>query len=123
MNYSAISVGKDLDHNNDDLLCKINENGLTDHIFLLGERNDITTVMNGIDYVLSSLSEAFPNVLNEAMACETPCVTTNVGDAALIVDNTGWVVPPKDPKAIANAVLEAADEKQSDNSNLGLKEK
>ena len=116
-NYSAVLVGKDLDHNNDDLVCKIRDNELTDHIFLLGERNDIPAVMNGIDlFVLSSLSEAFPNVLNEAMACGTPCVSTNVGDASFILDNTGWVVSPKDPKAIANAVFEAADEKQSDNS-------
>jgi len=115
-NYSAVLVGKDLDHNNDDLVFKIRENGLTDHIFLLGERNDIPAVMNGIDlFILSSISEAFPNVLNEAMACGTPCVTTNVGDASLIVDNTGWVVSPKDPKAIANAVFKAMDEKQSDN--------
>ena len=115
-NYSAVLVGKDLDHNNDDLVFKIRENELTDHIFLLGERNDIPAVMNGIDlFVLSSISEAFPNVLNEAMACGTPCVTTNVGDASLIVDNTGWVVSPKDPKAIANAVFKAVDEKQSDN--------
>ena len=98
------------------MVCKIRENELTDHIFLLGERNDIPAVMNGIDlFVLSSISEAFPNVLNEAMACGTPCVTTNVGDASLIVDNTGWVVSPKDPKAIANAVFKAVDEKQSDN--------
>ena len=115
-NYSAVLVGKDLDHNNDDLVFKIRENELTDHIFLLGERNDIPAVMNGIDlFVLSSISEAFPNVLNEAMACGTPCVTTNVGDASLIVDNTGWVVSPRDPKAIANAVFKAVDEKQSDN--------
>lgn len=113
--YSAVLVGKNLDNNNHDLVSKIRENGLTDRIILLGERNDIPSVMNGIDlFVLSSLSEAFPNVLNEAMACGTPCVTTNVGDASLIVDNTGWVVSPKDPKAIADAVLEAADEKQSD---------
>ena len=97
--YSAVLVGKNLDHNNDDLVSKIRENGLTDRIILLGERSDIPAVMNGIDlFVLSSLSEAFPNVLNEAMACGTPCVTTNVGDASLIVDNTGWVVSPKDPK-------------------------
>lgn len=115
--YLAVLVGKNLDNNNHNLISKISENGLTDRIILLGERNDIPKVMNGIDlFVLSSLSEAFPNVLNEAMACGTPCVTTNVGDASLIVDNTGWVVSPKDSKAIANAVLEAADEKQLDNS-------
>jgi len=116
LHINAVLVGKNLDNNNYQLKSKIREKGLSDHVHLLGIRNDIPAVMNGIDlFMLTSLSEAFPNVLNESMACGTPCVTTDVGDAPLIVGNTGWVVSPGNPKALADASIEAIDEKRSNN--------
>ena len=115
-NFEVVLVGTNLDNNNHDLVSLLDKKDLNNHVHLLGRRDDIPTIMNGIDiFVLSSISEAFPNVLNEAMACATPCVTTDVGDAAIIVGNTGWVVPKKNPSALMESILEAVDEKKFHN--------
>ena len=116
--FIAILVGTNLDHLNDDLVSSLKDNGLSDNVHLLGIRDDILSVMNAIDlFLLSSISEAFPNVLNEAMLCGTPCLTTDVGDSALIVGNTGWIVQPKDSKAMADACVDAFNEKEQNNGN------
>jgi glycosyltransferase involved in cell wall biosynthesis len=78
--------------------------GIRERCHLLGLREDISRLFSGIDIATTaSRSEAFPIVVGEAMACGTPCVVTDVGDSALIVENTGSVVPPEDPHALAEA--------------------
>jgi glycosyltransferase involved in cell wall biosynthesis len=113
VSFKTVLVGTNLDNQNNNLTTDICQQGLEGKILLLGKRNDIPAVMNGFDlFILSSKSEAFPNVLNEAMACGTPCVTTDVGDAAYIVGDTGWVVPSKSPEALAEAMNLAFKENQ-----------
>jgi len=81
--------------------------GIRDGCHLLGERKDIARLFSAMDIVTSSsLSEAFPLAVGEAMACGTPCVVTNVGDSALIVDKSGKIVPPGNPEALAEAWAE-----------------
>ena len=111
-------MGTELDKENSELVASIKKHDLCMHIHLLGRRDDIEVVMNGIDlFVLSSVSEAFPNVINEAMLCGTPCVTTDVGDSRFIVGETGWTVRPKDSMALADAIIKAYNEKNSNSSS------
>lgn len=106
--FHCLLVGTGMESGNETLTQWLAAEGLTEVVSLLGRRNDIPAVMNALDvHVLSSLGEAFPNVLAEAMACGTPCVTTDVGDAALIVGDTGWVVPPGEPARLARALEKA----------------
>lgn len=73
-----------------------------------GERHDMRDLYSAMDVLcLSSISEGFPNVLCEAMACGLVCVTTDVGDAAHIVGNLGEVVPPGDWARLAVAIERA----------------
>lgn len=104
--FLGVLVGNGLVPDNPSIARLISAYGLDDNVRLLGQRGDIPAVMNALDlHVLSSaFGEAFPNVLAEAMACGTPCVTTHVGDAAEIVGETGWVVPPRDADALAEAI-------------------
>lgn len=86
------------------------EAGVSEHIVWAGARTDMVDVYNAMDMLcLPSVSEGFPNVLGEAMACGVPCVTTDVGDAAMIVGDTGRVVIPGDADALARGIVELAE--------------
>lgn len=114
IDFTCLLVGKQMNADNATLGGWIDAHGLREHICLLGQRTDIPAVMNALDiHLLSSSSgEAFPNVLAEAMACGTPCVTTDVGDAAEIVADIGRVVPPRQPEAFAEALCELIAERR-----------
>ncbi len=82
------------------------------NLFRLGRRCDVARLFAAADFVVSSsrFGEGFSNVLAEGMACGLPAVATDVGDAKLIIGDTGLVVPPENPDALAAAIRQLAGE-------------
>ena len=74
-------------------------------IELRGNVSDMAGFYHDIDaLVLSSRTEGFPNVVAEAMSFARPVISTDVGDAAVIVGDSGFIVPPGDVTALADAM-------------------
>lgn len=69
-------------------------------------------------FLMTSITEGFPNVLVEAMASGLPCITTDVGDAKYIVEEMGWVVAPRDVAALKAAILEYVQLSQAEKHSL-----
>ncbi len=84
------------------------ELGLDDNVYFLGQVSDVPRLLERASlFVLSSISEGISLTLLEAMARGLPVVATRVGGTPeVVVDGvTGILVPPRDPQALANAML------------------
>lgn len=98
-----VMAGHGMERGNSALMELIAAQGIGDRVLLLGERRDLATIYLAADVVTlsSAFGEGFPNVLAEAMSCGIPCVATDIGDSAEIIGDTGAIVPPRDPAALA----------------------
>jgi glycosyltransferase involved in cell wall biosynthesis len=85
--------------------------GISHRIQFLGEYSDIPCLLAASDFgLLTSREEGFSNVILECMAAGLAMVVTDVGGnaEAVLHGETGFVVPPRNPKAIGDAILELA---------------
>jgi sugar transferase (PEP-CTERM/EpsH1 system associated) len=90
----------------------LKESRTDDLAWLPGERSDIPECMRAFDlFVLPSLNEGISNTILEAMATGLPVVATRVGGNPELVQDrqTGWLVPPDDPAAMAEAIRSYLD--------------
>ncbi|UZQ83664.1 glycosyltransferase [Thermoanaerobacter sp. RKWS2] len=90
----------------------VDDLNITTHVYFLGVRKDIPALMNAADaYVMSSSWEGMPLVLLEASSVGLPIVTTDVGgNREVVIDGkSGFLVPPKNSEALAQAMLKMMD--------------
>lgn len=115
-----LMLGRGLTTANTELMQWVGASGAGSQMALLGERTDVPRCLAAMDVlVLSSRAEGFPNVVGEAMTAGVPCVVTDVGDARLLVGDTGRVVPREDPVALADGVLQLLSQSPADRASLG----
>jgi glycosyltransferase involved in cell wall biosynthesis len=115
-------AGQDVGESNPQLLRVIKDNGLSSCVHLLDHRKDVQQLMKAIDvHTSASHTEAFANVIGEAMASGTPSVATDVGDSAWIIGDTGKVVPRGNMQALAVGITELLMMAKEDRRALGDK--
>jgi len=91
----------------DAIVERIHRYGIEDRIHLAGAQTDVLPYLAAMDIgVLSSLAEGFSNSLLEYMAAALPAIATEVGGNREAVQDTGILVPPDKPSALADAILE-----------------
>jgi len=93
-----------------DLRALVRDLDLHEHLTLLGRRSDMPDVYSAFEiFVLSSHDEGMSNAILEAMSMEKPVVATEVGGTGEVIRHgqSGWLVPPKDPEALAAGIEQA----------------
>jgi len=92
-----------------DLKAAVQSLKIEDNFFFLGPRLDLPEILQIIDvYVLPSEWEGLPLVILEAMAAGRAIVATDVGGNSVAIEHgkSGYLVPPKDPAALAEKVCD-----------------
>lgn len=112
-------VGRDNNKDNEELVSWISSYSLQSNFRLLGQSNEVPKYLKAMDiFCLHSKTEGFPNVLVEAMAIGLPCISTNVGDSKLILQNLGISVPPGNAHALANGISKIISNLLKDENEL-----
>ena len=117
-----LMVGRGLDSSNAELQGLVTGSPFEHRFVWMGERTDPAACLNAMDiFVLSSCTEGFPNVLGEAMAMGVPCVSTDVGDASILLGNAGELVPSRNSSALFAALDRVLQMSVSERNEMGEK--
>lgn len=110
INYKLILIGDGNERLK--LESQIKDAGLQNSVFLAGMIPDAYRFLQAFDiFVLPSVKEGFPWALLEAMSAKLAVVATTVGANPEIIGDgkNGFLVPPRDPQALAGAIAKMAE--------------
>lgn len=107
--FQLTLLGRGCDNANVTLTRVLEKYELTSHVRLVGLVEDPRYYMKISDYTIlvSDYGEGFPNVLGESLSVGTPCITTDVGDANLIVGDCGEIVRAKSRSDLEQKIRQA----------------
>jgi glycosyltransferase involved in cell wall biosynthesis len=98
--------------------------GLGDSVRWLGLRRDMPALLDAADgFVMASAWEGLSLAVAEAMAMEKPVVATDVGGTRELMGDSGVMVPPKAPDALAEAMMEVMGRTAEERHRLGVAER
>ena len=112
----------------DSLKKEIKINNLENKIFLIGEINfkEINNFLNGLDiYIQTSISEAGPIAVKEAMLCSLPVISSSVGNITDIIDDgvNGFIVPVNNSKYFSEVLINLMEMGNHNKSKIGSRAK
>ena len=97
----------------DEILIKIDQLQLNGRVHLTGNKNYPWKIYHSLDlFIMSSIYEGLGRSITEALSCGVPVVCTSVeGVPEIVRDNeTGILVPPKDPGALATGIINSLND-------------
>lgn len=116
-----IIAGRGVDDKNGNLHQAVKQSSLSEIVILLPQTDQPEMLYQTFDLLaLPSLTEAFPNVVGEAMACGVPCLVTDVGDASILVGDTGFV-SSRDMNEFTNILINLLNYSGQELKKLGAK--